>query len=606
MKRSVAITVVLIFSFISVTQAAIPTNVVIERLDNVYKFVAAKNGGLERVDVSTQVTFRARRACETAFLIEYYDDFVKVKKASGGEVSYNPIVDNDVFFTDTKRCAVAVELKKVGDKKNATINLVYTKPEFFCFEYIHRIYDIENASYTFEFPASISERYKVMTRNVPDGMLQMRTEQRSDKVVVTYTATNIPRFKHFEDAPSLRTYMPQFVITGHFADHDDIYRYLCQYLPKSDPGAQTVIDKARQVTAGIAADAERIAAITDFVHDNIRYVAVENGDLGHRPELPSEVLQKAYGDCKGSAALIKAMLCAVGIDGRLVWIGSEGVGHTFTEIPNLSAGNHMIAAAMIGDSVVYIDGTARFTPAFQTPPGIQGCQCLIENTSDRCIVATVPVSIADINAKRSSMDVRVQTGGRIGASGVMELSGTQANGFCAMAADIPPSQRDNFYCRVFEGAIRNGHAESVIAEVSEGNVMLKGTITVDGAVKQVAGETFVEVNPGASLQNYKFDLSDRQSPGDLGPITMVTDTLAFDVPDGMKLSFMPENVSVSNPWISAEVTTRISGDSRQIIRSMTFRIINRIIPFAKLKSFNSDINRLINACSTKIGLKSIE
>lgn len=604
MKKSLKyfLSIISLFTIINI-HAAVDTNVVIEQLDYVCRFIPTKDGRLERIDVSTQATFRARRAPETAYLIEYYDDFVKVKKASGGEVSYNPVISGNVFYNDTKRCAIAVDLRKAGDKGKASLNLSYTKPEFVCFDFVQRIYDIENATYTFEIPSSIAGRYNVDTRFVPNGMLLKNMEQKSDKTIITYTAGNIPQMKTFDNAPSIRLYAPQFVITGHFADHNEVYRYLRSYIPDSDPAGQIVIDKAKEVTANAATDAERIAAITDFVHDNIRYVAVENGELGHRPDLPSEVLRKAYGDCKGSAALIKAMLKAVGIDGRLAWIGVEGVGHTYTEIPNLSAGNHMIAAAVTGDSLLFIDGTARQTPALKVPSGDQGCQCLVEDTYDKCIIATVPQSSPEANAHISRMTVTMLPEGRLHASGQIELRGGIADMFFSIMTDTPPAKHDNYFCRIFESTMKSSHANSVTLNNEGECPVLSGSLYTDGAVKHIVGETFVELNPASSLQRYKFDLDERTAPGHIGDIGMISNTLSLDIPEGMTPSFLPENVAVKNDWIAAELTTGLSLDSRQVIRTLNFKILKKIIPLESLKSFNDDLSKLIISSSKKIGLR---
>ena len=55
-------------------------------------------------------------------------------------------------------------------------------------------------------------------------------------------------------------------------------------------------------------DSGRIADTFAWVQSNIRYVAYEEGDAGQRPDTPAEVLRKRYGDCKGSAALMRALL----------------------------------------------------------------------------------------------------------------------------------------------------------------------------------------------------------------------------------------------------------------------------------------------------------
>ena len=102
-----------------------------------------------------------------------------------------------------------------------------------------------------------------------------------------------------------------------------------------------------------------------------------HGESGQRPDPASEVLRKRFGDCKGSAILTRDMLRAVGIDARLVWIGTRDIGTDWTDIPNISSGNHMISAVMLpGDSIMFLDGTSTYSTPGNQPYGITGCQAM--------------------------------------------------------------------------------------------------------------------------------------------------------------------------------------------------------------------------------------
>lgn len=112
------------------SQAAVEPNVVIEELNEYIKFVPDKDGcKVKEINYDTQFTFRANRVAATAFAQAYYNDYVKIK-ASGGEQSYGSYFSDDIFFSDSKSCIIAVELKKAGAKAKATINSTYTRPEF--------------------------------------------------------------------------------------------------------------------------------------------------------------------------------------------------------------------------------------------------------------------------------------------------------------------------------------------------------------------------------------------------------------------------------------------------------------------------------------------
>ena len=592
--------IAVLYSAIQVNAAADP-NIVIEQLTDRYKLVSDKEGKLVRIEESCETTFRAKRTAGKAMALAFYSEDIKITKATGGTVGYDYVDRDGIFFDDSKLCYVAVELKKPGATAKATINSTILRPEFFSRILLYESYDIENAQYIFEIPTNLSDRYKIVERNVPSGMLKRTEETKGDKLVITFSATGLKTPKRFSDEPSRSRYYPQLLILGQFANPTEVYSYLRTYIQETDPQNQSVADKTREITAGCTTDAERIAAITRFVHDNIRYVAVENGELGQRPDLPSEVLRKSFGDCKGSASLIKAMLCAAGIDGRLVWIGTDDVGNRYSEYPVTSAGNHMIAAA---DSILFIDGTARQTPPFKVPFGIQGCEGLVEDGPDKCIVATVPTSSPLENMNKSDLRLTIDPDGTLCGEGSLTITNGLANSVKSLIEDTAPAQRANIYARLFEICLAGSHADQPEVNAAESEIILNGKLSLGGAVKKVGDETYVDINPSAYLTKLKFDTKERESPGYYSYPMSDVSTLTFQIPDGMEACFLPEPVEIENEWLSGKISTTLSPDDNTIVRNFSIIVRPGIIPLNDLKRVNADINRLSTACSSKIGIRN--
>ena len=142
-------------------------NVVVEQLDNLYRFVPAKGGDkLEKVEVTEQATFRANRSEDVGVAIGYFSDDVKLLKTSGGDVTCGPLYDDDYFFHDSKGVLVSARLKKAGATAKTLIQTAYTKPEFFTTVYLFEPYYVESARYTFEVPASMESRFEFEPRNI--------------------------------------------------------------------------------------------------------------------------------------------------------------------------------------------------------------------------------------------------------------------------------------------------------------------------------------------------------------------------------------------------------------------------------------------------------
>lgn len=89
-------------------------------------------------------------------------------------------------------------------------------------------------------------------------------------------------------------------------------------------------------------DYEKATTIYDYVQSKSRYVSIQLGIGGWKPEAASVVLDKGYGDCKGLTNLTMSLLDAVGIESQYAVVYA---GHRIKEINENVVGfqgNHVI------------------------------------------------------------------------------------------------------------------------------------------------------------------------------------------------------------------------------------------------------------------------
>ena len=119
-----------------------------------------------------------------------------------------------------------------------------------------------------------------------------------------------------------------------------------------DPQAlpdETVSAKARALTANSKTELDKITAIARFVQ-SLQYISIDIGlgrGNGYRPHAASQVLAKAYGDCKDKANLMRVLLKAVGIDAYPVFIFSGDSTLVREEWPSPTQFNHCIIAVRV-------------------------------------------------------------------------------------------------------------------------------------------------------------------------------------------------------------------------------------------------------------------
>ena len=118
--------------------------------------------------------------------------------------------------------------------------------------------------------------------------------------------------------------------------------------------------KLEQSFAGIvhATDKDSITMqAIRFVQDEVRYLGFENGIEGQKPEVPSNVIEKRYGDCKAKSFLLSELLQANGIPAYPVLVHSQN-GHALEkEVPWPGLFDHCIVQIMKDGKAYYIDPT---------------------------------------------------------------------------------------------------------------------------------------------------------------------------------------------------------------------------------------------------------
>lgn len=109
----------------------------------------------------------------------------------------------------------------------------------------------------------------------------------------------------------------------------------------------------------------RAAAALRLVQDEVRYMALTLGEGGWLPPSAREVWASRLGDCKGKTVLLTALLRALGIEAVPVLVSSTNL-PLDKYLPMVSAFDHVIVRARIGDEVYLLDG-ARIGDRSVTP-----------------------------------------------------------------------------------------------------------------------------------------------------------------------------------------------------------------------------------------------
>lgn len=156
-----------------------------------------------------------------------------------------------------------------------------------------------------------------------------------------------------------------------------------EYAKMAEP--QIVVDDVRSILpANLSVDTaehrmDAICAIVQKLHTDIRYTGVEFNEAAITPQRPAEVIKRHYGDCKDKAAMLVAMLRAVGIPAHLALLNSGENVDINPETAGLGRFNHAIVYVPDAGNKkpLWIDATAEFSTVGSLPYEDQGRRALV-------------------------------------------------------------------------------------------------------------------------------------------------------------------------------------------------------------------------------------
>jgi hypothetical protein len=303
-----------------------------------------------------------------------------------------------VFYHDTKVCDFFMGMKKKSDQIVLKTTKTFLDPRYFTRVFMGSDYGVVERVIRFHVPDYV--KLEIIEENFSGFDIKRREydEDNGKGRIIEFNARNIPGSIGLDDLPGSSCVFPHIIImvkSFSYSDksiniiqnNDDLYKWY-----KSLIGAALLSSEMKELTeeliAGKSSDSAKIASIYSWVQNNIRYIAFEDGIAALKPETPSKVFESKYGDCKGMANLLKAMLVNAGLDARLCWIGTGHVCYS-RDIPSVVVDNHMICAVKMDGKFVFLDPTVSYTLLGEVHEGIQGKSAIVED-GDSYLIIQVP------------------------------------------------------------------------------------------------------------------------------------------------------------------------------------------------------------------------
>lgn len=409
--------------------------------------------------------------------------------------------------------------------------------------------------------------------------IQKSQTQEKEGIRYIYSWNNIPKFEIEDFSPSSRHYLPHIIMVykkiTDKGDHQVLmpntkelygwYSSLVGEIGDKPDQIEPLVSQFKDLPKGN----EQLDAVHSWIRDNIRYIAFESGIAGFKPESCQNVYENRYGDCKGMANLCKNTLIALGYDARLAWIGTRREIPYGSDIPSLTADNHMITAVKVDGSFIYIDATETYGRTEEYAYRIQGRPVMIED-NENYIISHVPKSGFEADRVIRNYQVCFDASTLTTAFSVTEIiSGEPKKSILSGFNYTFAKDRTD----ALEHYLRPNNTGSFTLHKSEGldkaddHITFAYTFTTADGVIDLGEEFYLDIDPTYELEAVILN-EDRRTPWFFDEKYHRETHINFDIPNGYEISHLPESFEVDNENFKISVKVQRKEGSLEIFKEI--------------------------------------
>jgi transglutaminase-like putative cysteine protease len=556
-------------------------------------------------------------------IVEMYNDEVTIDEADckvDGRTpktfspKYSYYTEDDIFYSDAHVCYFPLELPKKDSKGEVLFKETILDPRYFNTVYLTNDIATTSREVTFTIPRWMKVELKEFNFTGYGVSKSTSYDAKLDADVITYTASNIPGFKTEENSPGPTYIYPHILVLcksasvqgnnfAYLGTLDDQYAWYRKLVLGIGNNNETVAAKAKELTAGLTNDIDKVKAVFYYVQDNIRYIAFENGLAGFKPERADEVLRKKYGDCKGMANLTKNLLTSLGFDARLCWLGTDHIAYDYTT-PSMAVDNHMICALNYKGKTIFLDATETYLGINDYAQRIQGRPILIEN-GDKYILTTVPVATAAQNYDHETDKLTIKDN---------DLTGSITHFWKGedkeMILSSMNSTRKENADEAMTKYLSNDNTDYVIKDLALSNTSnpdkdVTATYNVDikNGVSVFSKEYYIDLDTRKEFQNSIIKADSRKYDYWFDFKENLCKETELTVPANYKVAALPPDLDiVDNDY---EFHIKYASAPGKITYKKSIIIKNTHLPVSKFANWNSAIDRLAKAYNETITLKPV-
>jgi hypothetical protein len=461
---------------------------------------------------------------------------------------------------------------------------------------------VQNSTFRVIVPKDITFRYKEM--NLPDGC---KVEEESDKLIYTWQVKNLKAIEPERIMPDIDRYMP-LVITapdkfiyekypGEMSTWESYGEWIKTLLAGRDqlpPEKQAYI---RDLVDTIAANADRVRALYEYLQKNTRYVSIQLGIGGNQPFEAGFVDANGYGDCKALSNYMGSLLATAGIRSHYTLVHA---GRYESDIlPDFPSDqfNHIILCVPEEKDTIWLECTSQVNP-FGYLGSFTGNRHVLAITEDGGKIVKTPGYDLEKNLQIRKAMVKFDPAGDALATTCTRYSGLQYENIENIADANPGDQQKWLYENLdiphFELKKFMFHTyKETIPQVEENlELNMRRYVTVSGK------RLFLQPNFLNRQGKLAAPASKRMFEVELKMPYIDVDTIEYEIPAGFHLEYIPEPVEIESRF--GNYSCRIFQENNRIWYVRKRISLRGIFPAETYNEYVGFINRIADADNMKL------
>jgi len=504
-----------------------------------------------------------------------------------------------IFYHDAKVCNFFMEIVKPGGQMILKTTKTFLDPRYFTHVFLGDSYSVAERIVRFHVPPFV--KMEIVAKNFSGFNIERKeyVDKRGKGKVIEYKAINLPASLGMENLPGPSCVFPHLLImvkgfsigydtVNVIRDNNDLYKWYKSLIddPVISPELKT---QTEALSKNKLSDSAKIASIYNWVQSNIRYIAFEDGIAALKPKSPIEVFSSKYGDCKGMANLVKAMLVNAGFDARLCWIGTSHVCYG-RDTPSVMVDNHMICAVKLNGQFVFLDPTVNYTLLGEIHEGIQGKSAIVED-GDGYLIVQVPTILPEDNFMYVNNEIFLTRDTMIVEGSIM-LGGVQKYSFQDFLNNLQSPDKKKMI-RYFITQTDNNYTVNGFDHTASDSIVEKFEIgynmVLENNVIDLGDELLVDLHLYKGFKNATID-STRSYAYSFGSRLQNKHRTLMKIPEGfyVKSTPSPINIDVDNYKITANYELTDS----TIIYNKEILIREETMEIEEFDEWNSTVQKL--------------